>query len=157
MFFHFYFKMTLKYNVLFSKMSLLASDMHSSYVLFLIWGEKKKKKKYFYIQATSIFKQHSPADLDKLRNRINVVCPFQTQNLTYMHVCTYLSIHFNLWELNPRLFTRASCFNGLITYPNPHLNNLGEAAKGFGWTSYKAPWQMVTIILLSISVIWRSG
>lgn len=74
-----------------------------------------------------------------------------------MHVCTYLSIHFNLWELNPRLFTRASCFNGLITYPNPHLNKLGEAAKGFGWTSHKAPWQMVTIILLSVSVIWRSG
>lgn len=34
--FHFYFKMSLKYNALFSKMSLLASDMHSRYVLFLI-------------------------------------------------------------------------------------------------------------------------
>lgn len=74
-----------------------------------------------------------------------------------MHVCTYLSIHFNLWELNSRLFARASCFNGLITYPRPHLNKLGEAAKGFGWASYKAPWQMVTIILLSVSEIWRSG
>lgn len=74
-----------------------------------------------------------------------------------MHVCTYLSIHFNLWELSSRLFTRASCFNSPITYPNPHLNKCGEAAKGFGWTSYKAPWQMATILLLSISVIWRSG
>lgn len=74
-----------------------------------------------------------------------------------MHVCTYLSIHSNLWELNPSLFTRASCFNGLITHPNPHLNKFGEAAKGFGWNSYKAPWQMATIILLSLSVIWRSG
>ena len=74
-----------------------------------------------------------------------------------MHVCSYLSIHFNLWELNPSLFARASCFNGLITYPNSHLNKLGEAAKGFGWISYKAPWQIVSIILLSISVTWRSG
>lgn len=86
--------MPLKYNALFCKMSPLASDMHSRYVLFLIWwgggGEG------FYIQATAVFNQHRPADLDKLRNQINVACPFQTQNLTYMHVCTYLSIHFNL-------------------------------------------------------------
>lgn len=113
--------------------------------------------KNFFIPGTSIFKLFSPADIDKLRDQINDVCPFQTQNLTYIYVCAYLSIHFNLGEFNPRLFTRASCFNGLITYPNPHLNKLGEAAKGFGWISYKAPWQMVTIILLSVSEIWRPG
>lgn len=86
-----------------------------------------------------MFEQHSTADLDKIRNQINVVYTFQTPNLTCMHVCTYLSIHSNLWELNPSLFTRASCFNGLITYQNPHLNKFGEAAKGFGWNPYKAP------------------
>lgn len=119
--------------------------------------KKRSKNKDFCIQATPVFEQHSPPDLDKLRNQIHIVCPFQTQNLTYMHVCTFLSIHFNLQELSPRLFTRASCFNGLITYPNPHLNKCGEAAKGFGWTSYKGPMTNGNyhfIIYLSDTKVW---
>lgn len=73
--------MSLKCNVIFSKMSPLASDTHSRFVQFLR-GEKID----FYIQATFLFKHHSPLDLDKLKNQINAVCPFQTQNLTCMFV-----------------------------------------------------------------------
>lgn len=106
-------------------MSHLASDMHSRHVLFLSRDMGEGHRQTHMTDKTSIFKQHSTTNLDKLRNLIYVVCSFQNQNLTYMHVCTYLSIHFNLQELNPSLFTRASCFNGLITYPNPH-RSLGK-------------------------------
>lgn len=65
----------------FLQMSPFASDVHSRFVWFLR-GEKLD----FYIQATFLFEHHGPLDLDKLRNQINAVCPFQTQNLTCMFV-----------------------------------------------------------------------
>lgn len=77
--FHFYLKTSLKCNVRFSKMSPLASDTHSRFVWFWRGG-----KIDFYIQVTFLFEQHNPLDSDKLRNQINAVCPFQTQNLTCM-------------------------------------------------------------------------